>query len=234
MPRSSPIKALSGIRAGARCCSIAIGISATCTVWPAPLPVLAQGLTDAEACEAYSNEYTDNTGRKAYLGRPARCDDEGYNYIMKPSSHCSMALRIATEQFRAANCGESSPEREARQKAEQAAADAQASAAAQAAADQAKSNALTPERSAQAQKLFQQSFAMLRSGDFHGAQRGFESGLAIDPGNKTANFYLAETLLREGDATRARTFYNKVIALDPNSDEATKASTALKTLPEFQ
>jgi len=190
------------------------------------------GLTDAEACEAYSNEYSGSRGDRE------RCSEEGYSYIMTPSSHCSKALRIATEQFRAAHCGESSAEREAQQKAEQAAVQAREQAAreaaAQTAADQAKSNALTPEQSAQAQKLFQQSFELLRSGEFQGAQRGFESGLAIDPANKTANFYLAETLLREGDAARARAFYNRVIALDPTSAEAVKANTALRTLPEFQ
>jgi len=190
------------------------------------------GLTDAEACEEYSKDYTGSHGDKE------RCSQEAYTYIMTPSSHCSREFRIATEQFRAANCGENNAEREAQQKAEQAAAQAREQAArevaAQTAADQAKSNALTPEQSAQAQKLFQQSFELLRSGDFQGAQRGFESGLAIDPANKIANFYLAETLLREGDATRARAFYNRVIALDPNSAEAAKANTALRTLPEFQ
>jgi TolA-binding protein len=190
------------------------------------------GLTDAEACEEYLKDYNGSHG-----GRE-RCSQEAYTYVMTPSSHCSKALRIATEEFRAANCGENSAERKAQQKAEQAAAQAREQAArdaaAQSAADHAKSDALTPEQSAQAQKLFQQAFELLRSGDFQGAQRDFESGLAIDPANKTANFYLAETLLREGDATRARVFYNKVIALDPTSAEAVKANTALRTLPEFQ
>ncbi len=99
------------------------------------------------------------------------------------------------------------------------------------AADRAKSNALTPEQSEQAQKLFETAFGLLSSGDLEAAKLGFERGLAIDPANATANFYMAETLVRLHDNERARTYYDKVIAIDPNSAEALKAQVALGNLP---
>jgi len=52
------------------------------------------------------------------------------------------------------------------------------------AADRARSNALTSEQRGQAQRLFQQSFELLRSGDIQAAQFGFERGLALDPGGR--------------------------------------------------
>src|SRR5581483_11099329 len=90
-------------------------------------------------------------------------------------------------------------------------------------ADRAKSNALTPEQREQARNLFESAFEHLRSGRLQAAQADFERGLAIDPANAVANFYLAETSSRLGDSARARTLYNKVIAIAPSSPEAIKA-----------
>jgi tetratricopeptide (TPR) repeat protein len=99
------------------------------------------------------------------------------------------------------------------------------------ATDRAKSDALTPEQRDQARKLFETAFALLQSGDFQAAELGFEQGVAIDPANTSANFYMAEALAVLGDMVRARIFYNKVIAFDPNSAEALKAQVALNNLP---
>ena len=99
-------------------------------------------------------------------------------------------------------------------------------------ADRAKSNALTPEQREQARNLFEAAFGLLQSDDVQLAKAGFELGLAIDPANVIANFYLAETLVRLGENLRARTFYSKVIALDPGSADALKAQTALASLPD--
>ena len=94
----------------------------------------------------------------------------------------------------------------------------------------AKSNALTAEQRDQAQNLFERAFDLFQSEDFEAARLGFEKGLVIDPANSTANFFLAETLLRLDDKALARSLYNKVIALDPNTAIALKAEVALKTL----
>jgi hypothetical protein len=100
-------------------------------------------------------------------------------------------------------------------------------------ADRAKSDALTQEMRDQARKLFETAFGLLQSGDVQAAKLGFERGLAIDPANVIANFYMAETLVRLGDNSGARTFYNRVIAFDTNSGEALKAQTALSSLPNL-
>jgi hypothetical protein len=101
------------------------------------------------------------------------------------------------------------------------------------AADRAKSNALTPELRDQARKLFEMAFGLLQSGDVPAAKLGFERGLAVDPANVIANFYMAETLVRLGENARARSFYSKVIAFDPDSAEALKAQTELSSLPDL-
>jgi hypothetical protein len=101
------------------------------------------------------------------------------------------------------------------------------------AADQAKSKALAPELRDQAQKLFETAFGLLQSGDVQAAKLGFERGLAIDPANVIANFYMAEALVRLGENTRARSFYSKVIAFDPDSADALRAQTALSSLPDL-
>ncbi len=97
-------------------------------------------------------------------------------------------------------------------------------------ADRAKSGALTPDQRAQAQRLFELAFELYQSGDFESARLGFDRGLAIDPANSTANFYLAETVRRQANNERARTLYNRVIALEPNTTIALQAEAALKAL----
>jgi hypothetical protein len=103
--------------------------------------------------------------------------------------------------------------------------------AADMAADRAKSDALTAEQRDQARKLFETAFGLLQSGDVQAATLGFERGLAIDPANVIANFYMAEALVLLGDNTRARVFYSRVIAFDSSSAEALKAQAALTNLP---
>lgn len=99
------------------------------------------------------------------------------------------------------------------------------------AADRARSDALTPEQREQARTLFEHAYELLQSGDYQAARLGFEQGLAIDPANVVGSLYMAETLSRLGDNAGARTFYDKVIAIDANSAEALKAQAALKSLP---
>jgi tetratricopeptide (TPR) repeat protein len=82
-----------------------------------------------------------------------------------------------------------------------------------------------PDARNEAQMLFLKSFELLRSGDLQAARLGFERGLAIDPNNATAIFYLAEIRIRVGDDARA--LYEKVIAIDPLSEVGKKATNRL-------
>lgn len=96
-------------------------------------------------------------------------------------------------------------------------------------AARAKSGALSPDQRNQAQDIFAKAFDFFQSSDFASARRDFLSGLAIDPANVTANFYLAETLLKLGDKEAAIAGYSKAMALDPNSDIARRVEAAIKS-----
>lgn len=97
-------------------------------------------------------------------------------------------------------------------------------------AARARSGALSADQRDRAQDIFAKAFDLLRSGDSAAARREFLSGLAIDPANVTANFYLAETLSRLGDKAGAIAGYGRAMALDPNSDTARQAQAALRSL----
>lgn len=97
-------------------------------------------------------------------------------------------------------------------------------------ADRTKSNALTPAQRKQAEDLFREAFEQSRAGQFEAARLLFESGLAIDPANVLANFFIAQTLQQLRDTAQARRFFNRVIAFDPNSPQAAQSADALKAL----
>lgn len=95
-----------------------------------------------------------------------------------------------------------------------------------------KSEELSPARREEAQKLFEEAFDHYQSGKYDEAISAFDRGRAIDPANVTALFFLADTLARNGDPERARLIYTKIIALEPNSENALKARGLMKAMAE--
>jgi hypothetical protein len=86
---------------------------------------------------------------------------------------------------------------------------------------------LAPAKRAEAQGIFKQAFDLFQSGEFASAARLFETGLAIDPGNPPANYYLGETYARMGDKDRAAVAYTRAAAIAPNTKEGSLATTRL-------
>jgi formylglycine-generating enzyme required for sulfatase activity len=95
-------------------------------------------------------------------------------------------------------------------------------------AARAKSELLSPDQRDQAQDHFKDAFDLYQAGQFEPARWAFLSGLAIDPANAAAHFYMGETLSRLGDREAAVASYSKAMALDPNSDIARQAAAAIK------
>jgi tetratricopeptide (TPR) repeat protein len=83
---------------------------------------------------------------------------------------------------------------------------------------------------ARAQKLFASSFSLWQSGSYDAARAGFERGLAIDPANGRANYYLGDTLLHQNDPAGARSRFLRARYFDPDSPEGLKAAAALGNL----
>jgi hypothetical protein len=86
---------------------------------------------------------------------------------------------------------------------------------------------LAPAKRAEAQGIFKQAFELFQAGEFATAARLFESGLAIDPGNVPANYYLGETYARLGNKDRAALYYTRAAAIAPTTKEGALASTRL-------
>jgi len=95
---------------------------------------------------------------------------------------------------------------------------------------QAKSAALQPKDREAVKALFSSAFQLWKSGNFKAARLGFEDGLARDPANGMAHFYLAETLVRLNDRRAARAHYEMAAALVPTTQEGLKARTAMAAL----
>jgi hypothetical protein len=91
----------------------------------------------------------------------------------------------------------------------------------------AKSRGLSPQDKARAQALFKQAFELFQAGEFEAAVRQFDQGLAIDPANGAAHFYLAETYERQQKTARALEHYRRTIDLAPGSKEAAIAETRM-------
>ena len=89
------------------------------------------------------------------------------------------------------------------------------------------SGKLAPAKRAEAQGIFKQAFELFQAGEFATAARLFESGLAIDPGNGPANYYLGETYARLGNKERAALYYTRAAAIAPTTKEGALASTRL-------
>jgi tetratricopeptide (TPR) repeat protein len=87
----------------------------------------------------------------------------------------------------------------------------------------------TPERRAEAQRLFQNAFELFQRGDFAAAFAGFSSGLryGYQPANAPANFYLAEILMRQGLYRDAAFRYATAMHLAPSSSEGLQARARL-------
>ena len=86
---------------------------------------------------------------------------------------------------------------------------------------------LAPAKRAAAQAAFKQAFDLFQSGEFATAARLFENGLAIDPGNAVASYYLGETYARTGDKDRAVVYYRRAADIAPNTKEGALAQTRL-------
>jgi tripartite-type tricarboxylate transporter receptor subunit TctC len=91
----------------------------------------------------------------------------------------------------------------------------------------AKSAALSPADKAGAGELFKQAFELFQAGEFEAAALQFNKGLAIDPANGVAHFYLAETYERQQKTTQAREHYRRTIDFAPDSKEAAMAQTRI-------
>ena len=91
---------------------------------------------------------------------------------------------------------------------------------------------LTPAQRDEAQQLFERAFDHYQAGQFEAAIADFERGRAIDPANTTALSFLADALARNGDTGRARLVYDKVIVLEPDSDNARKAKAAIRAMAD--
>ena len=89
------------------------------------------------------------------------------------------------------------------------------------------STKLAPAKRAEAQGIFKQAFDLFQAGEFASAVKLFDAGLAIDPGNAPANYFLGETYTRLGDKDRAAVYYTRAAAIAPTTKEGALASTRL-------
>ena len=86
---------------------------------------------------------------------------------------------------------------------------------------------LSAAQKSKAQASFKQAFELFQSGQFDAAVIGFKAGLAIDPANGIANYYLGECYTRQGDDDLARIRYQRAVDLAPGTKEAFQAQARL-------
>ncbi len=86
-----------------------------------------------------------------------------------------------------------------------------------------RSQRLSVDQRAQAQALFASAFTLWQAGDYEPAETGFRRGLAIDPANGAANFYLGDILYRQMDFGGAHARFSRTVIFAPNSPEALRA-----------
>jgi tetratricopeptide (TPR) repeat protein len=89
---------------------------------------------------------------------------------------------------------------------------------------------LTPAQRNQARSLFATAFDLGGGGNFDAAKIAFERGLAIDPSNGAAEYYLAETLVKMTQVKEALPHYAAAMGLAPNAKEGIEAEAALRKL----
>lgn len=92
---------------------------------------------------------------------------------------------------------------------------------------------LPPAASAQsgpAAARFSDAFERLRVGDLEAARKGFEEGLALEPANGLAHYYLAETQSRLDDQRTALRHYERAASLLGDSNEGRLASQRVQEL----
>jgi tetratricopeptide (TPR) repeat protein len=96
--------------------------------------------------------------------------------------------------------------------------------------DRERSQALTSAERERAIRVFSEAFSLFQAGEFEAAKLGFERGLALDPGNGDANYYLGEILARRGDDESALARYRRSVFFDPDSAAGLKAEVAATKL----
>jgi tetratricopeptide (TPR) repeat protein len=87
---------------------------------------------------------------------------------------------------------------------------------------------LTPARKNEARSLFATAFDLANGGNLDAAKIAFERGLAIDPSNAAAEYYLAETLVKMKQVNDALPHYATSMGLAPNAKEGIQAEAALR------
>ena len=95
---------------------------------------------------------------------------------------------------------------------------------------QAAAATLTPARRNEARSLFATAFDLGDSGNLDAAKIAFERGLAIDPSNGAAEYYLAQTLVKMTQVREALPHYATALGLAPNAKEGIEAEAALRKL----
>ncbi|MEX2649513.1 MAG: tetratricopeptide repeat protein [Alphaproteobacteria bacterium] len=84
--------------------------------------------------------------------------------------------------------------------------------------------AATPAPAQDTQALFAQGYELYKGGLYKGAIALFEEGLAAEPGNGLAHYYLAECRYKLGDLAQALDHYRQAAALLPAGEEATRSA----------
>lgn len=82
----------------------------------------------------------------------------------------------------------------------------------------------------QARQIFFEAFEMLRAGIYAEAAAKFEKGLALDPTNAVAQFYLGEAHFVLYDMGKAKAAYQAALSADPDAPEAAYARKRLAAL----
>jgi tetratricopeptide (TPR) repeat protein len=89
---------------------------------------------------------------------------------------------------------------------------------------------LTTARRNEARSLFFTAFDFAGAGNLDSAKIAFERGLAIEPTNEMAEYYLADTLVKMKQVNDALPHYATALGLAPNSKQGIEAEAALRKL----
>lgn len=81
-----------------------------------------------------------------------------------------------------------------------------------------------------ASSVFKKGVLQYKQENYIGCMQSMKQATSIDPGNITAHYYLAISLVRLGDRNTAINEYKKVIKLSPNSGVAALAKIGLKNV----
>jgi hypothetical protein len=89
---------------------------------------------------------------------------------------------------------------------------------------------LAPARRNEARSLFATAFDFAGGGNLDAAKIAFERGLAIDPSDGRAEYYLADTLVKMKQGNDALPHYATAMGLAPNAKQGIEAEAALRKL----